>query len=146
MFKSMILTDLIDYYLDDFELDSVVSIFRTFADRLDHSIDEQSVSLSIFRRGRLALLITTIIWAVSIEEIVAEHLLDTVKELLDETGQLRLNRHLKDVKVLVSAKFLILRISLDLFYSLQRVSVRYEPVWFLNLKQILTQCFESEDD
>lgn len=57
---------------DYFELDLVVTIFGAAADCFDNGINQQSLSLAIHGRWCLALFILAVIWAVSIQEVVAE--------------------------------------------------------------------------
>ena len=61
-----------DSYLDDFKLYLSVTILRTAADSLDDCIDQQTRALAICRWRLRSLLILAIIWAITVQEVVAE--------------------------------------------------------------------------
>lgn len=65
-------------------------------------------------RWGLAFFILAVIGAVAVEEVVAEKFLNAVKQVFYEPWQLRLDRHLKNVKVLVGAQLFVVLVRSDL--------------------------------
>ena len=104
-------------YLDHLKLDLVVPVVLTAADCFDNGVDEEARPLAVQSRRLLALLVETVVWAVPIEQIIAEELLNAVEQLLHQARQLALNRHLEDVEVFVGAWLFEIAILVDLLCS-----------------------------
>lgn len=114
--KFLVLFSLVmsETYLDDFELDLVVTVFGAAANCLDDCIDQQARPLAVKSGRLLPTFVLAVVSAVSVKEVVAEQFLDPVKQLFDEARLLALNRHLKDVEVLVCAELFVVLVYFNL--------------------------------
>ena len=108
-------------YLNHFQLDLVVPIFRAAANRLDDCVDEQTRSFSIKCRRFLAIFVLAIVRTVTIEEFVAKKFLNSVQELLHEAWEFTLDRHLEDVKVFVCTQLFFILVCCYLFYGRAKI-------------------------
>jgi hypothetical protein len=89
--------------LNDLKLHLVVSFCHTITDRLNNGINQLPRESPIhIGRGSLFVRVDAVVFAVSVQELIRNQLLDYIEDVLHDLGYLGIKCHLQNVEVLVS--------------------------------------------